>query len=60
MTIMLTLFLDDSSHNARGEVPLILSTYSQICLLVHIQRDRDTERDTYTERERERVENKCA
>ena len=43
-----------------GEVPLILSTYSQICLLVHIQRDRDTERDTYTERERERVENKCA
>lgn len=38
----------------RGEVPLMVSIYSQICLLVHIQRDKDTERDTYTERERER------
>ena len=38
----------------RGEVPLMVSIYSQICLLVHIQRDKDTQRDTYTERERER------
>lgn len=37
-----------------GEVPLMVSTYSQICLLVHIQRDKATERDTYRERERER------